>query len=80
MFNKPCTPLIADSQTLSGVRLSRGMAVCQKPLCLERLESDTSAFSASLDHYDLQDNTDELDVDRCDAKLWGWCLFHCILL
>lgn len=47
------------------------MAVCQKPLCLERLESDTSGFSASLDQDDLQDNTEELDVEQCDAKLQG---------
>ncbi|KAK3543368.1 hypothetical protein QTP70_018377, partial [Hemibagrus guttatus] len=45
------------------------MAVCQKPLCLKRLESDTSGFMSSLDHLDLQDNTEELDVDQCDAKL-----------
>lgn len=59
--------------------MSQGMAVCQKPLCLEHLESDTSGFPASLDHYDLQDNTEELDVDQCDAKLQGqlvmWDLF-----
>ncbi|KAK3568233.1 hypothetical protein QTP86_002014 [Hemibagrus guttatus] len=47
------------------------MAVCQKPLCLKRLESDTSGFMSSLDHLDLQDNTEELDVDQCDAKLQG---------
>ncbi|XP_058247299.1 phospholipase D1 [Hemibagrus wyckioides] len=45
------------------------MAVCQKALCLKRLESDTSGFMSSLDHLDLQDNTEELDVDQCDAKL-----------
>lgn len=51
--------------------MSRGMAVCQKSFRLERLESDTSGFSASLDHDDLQDNSEELDVDRCDANLRG---------
>lgn len=51
----------------------QGMAVCQKPLCLKRLESDTSGFMSSLDHLELQDNTEELDVDQCDAKLRGQC-------
>lgn len=71
MLCKPCTPLIADRRRLLGVWVIQGMAVCQKPLCLERLESDTSGFSASLDHYELHDNTEELDVDLCDAKLQG---------
>ncbi|XP_066562874.1 phospholipase D1 isoform X1 [Amia ocellicauda] len=39
---------------------------------LERLESVMSQFSGSLDHYDLQDDTDELDLswhtDQCDGK------------
>lgn len=54
--------------------MSQGMAVCQKPLCLEPLESETGGFLAILDHYNLQDNTEE-DVDQCNAKLWGQCPF-----
>ncbi|XP_027021832.2 phospholipase D1 isoform X3 [Tachysurus fulvidraco] len=45
------------------------MAVRQKPLRLKRMESDTSGFVTSLDHLDLQDNSEDLVVDQCDAKL-----------
>ena len=42
----------------------------QRPLRLEQLD-----FSASLDHYDLQEDADELDMgcsaDHCDGKLLG---------
>ncbi|KAI4903033.1 hypothetical protein NFI96_033387 [Prochilodus magdalenae] len=45
----------------------------QRPLRLERLDSAVSSFSASLDHYDLQEDADELDMgcsaDHCDGKL-----------
>ncbi|TSU62976.1 Phospholipase D2 [Bagarius yarrelli] len=45
------------------------MAVCQKSPCLKRLVSDPSGFTASLDHYNLQDNAEDQDVDQCYAKM-----------
>nr|XP_015218822.1 PREDICTED: phospholipase D1-like isoform X2 [Lepisosteus oculatus] len=51
---------------------------------LERMESVMSQFSGSLDHYDLQDDTDELDLswqtDQCDGKTSepGQIIFHTI--
>ncbi|XP_036435168.1 phospholipase D1 [Colossoma macropomum] len=45
----------------------------QRPLRLEQLDSAMSSFSASLDHYDLQEDAEELDMsystDHCDGKL-----------
>ncbi|KAJ8351715.1 hypothetical protein SKAU_G00231910 [Synaphobranchus kaupii] len=51
---------------------------------LERLESVMSQFSGSLDQYDLQDDTDDLDLswptDQCDGKPEAsrWIPFHAI--
>ncbi|KAJ8407331.1 hypothetical protein AAFF_G00279050 [Aldrovandia affinis] len=65
---------MADQYTdnKGGAGCDRMMSLRDRAPTLERLESVMSQFSGSLDQYDLQDDTDELDLcwptDQCDGK------------
>lgn len=70
-----CVPALADR--IDGIWSMSRMALRgrQRLPQLEQLESTMSSFSVSLDHYDLQVDTEELDMscsaDNCDSKMLG---------